>query len=49
MIDLKAARQKPDYFRAALGRRGAAADFDELLAADRRWRELTERTGRLTR
>ncbi len=47
MIDLKAARQKPDYFRAALGRRGAAADFDELLAADRRWRELTERTERL--
>jgi len=47
VIDLKAARQKPDYFRAALGRRGAAADFDELLAADRRWRELTERTERL--
>ncbi|HEV2376554.1 MAG TPA: serine--tRNA ligase, partial [Streptosporangiaceae bacterium] len=43
MIDLKAARQEPDRFRAALARRGAAADFDALLAADVRWRELTER------
>ena len=43
MIDLKAARQEPDRYRAALDRRGAAADFDALLAADARWRELTER------
>jgi seryl-tRNA synthetase len=43
VIDLKAARQEPDRYRAALGRRGAAADFDALLAADVRWRELTER------
>jgi len=43
MIDLKAARADPDGFRAALGRRGAAADFDELLAADASWREHTER------
>jgi seryl-tRNA synthetase len=42
VIDLKAARQEPDRYRAALGRRGAAADFDALLAADTRWRELTE-------
>ena len=42
MIDLKAARQEPDRYRAALGRRGAAADFDALLAADARWRKLTE-------
>jgi seryl-tRNA synthetase len=47
VIDLKAARQEPDRFRAALARRGAAADFDALLAADRRWRELTEHTERL--
>ncbi len=47
MIDLKAARREPGYFRAALARRGAAADFDALLAADRRWRELTERVERL--
>ena len=43
MIDLKAARQDPDGYRAALDRRGAAADFDALLAVDARWRELTER------
>ena len=29
--------------RAALARRGAADDFDALLAADTRWRSLTER------
>jgi seryl-tRNA synthetase len=43
MIDLKAARQDPDGYRAALARRGAAADFDRLLAADATWREHTER------
>jgi seryl-tRNA synthetase len=43
VIDLKAARQEPDRYRAALDRRGAAKDFDELLAADARWREDTER------
>src|SRR6476661_5136793 len=35
MIDLRAARQDPDAFRAALARKGAAKAFDELLAADR--------------
>ena len=43
MIDLKAARQNPDAYRAALARREAAQDFDELLAADASWREYTER------
>ncbi len=43
MIDLKAARQDPDGYRAALARRGAAAEFDKLLAADASWREHTER------
>jgi seryl-tRNA synthetase len=43
VIDLKAARQEPDRYRAALDRRGAAKDFDALLAADARWREHTER------
>jgi seryl-tRNA synthetase len=43
VIDLKAARQEPERYRAALDRRGAAADFDALLAADARWRGLTER------
>jgi len=40
MIDLRAARNDPDATRAALERRGAGAAFDELLAADERWREL---------
>jgi seryl-tRNA synthetase len=43
VIDLKAARQDPDSFRAALARRGAAEDFDALLATDASWRSLTER------
>jgi seryl-tRNA synthetase len=43
VIDLKAARKDPEYFRAALARRGGAADFDALLAVDASWRELTER------
>jgi seryl-tRNA synthetase len=47
VIDLKAARQEPDRYRAALDRRGAAKDFDALLAADARWREHTERAENL--
>jgi len=43
VIDLKAARQDPDQYRAALARRGAAEDFDALLTADASWRSLTER------
>ncbi len=43
MIDLKAARQEPDRYRAALARRGAAEDFDALLVADASWRQHTER------
>ena len=40
MIDLRTARADPDGFRAAVARKGAAEAFDELLAADGRWREL---------
>ncbi len=43
MIDLKAARSDPDGFRAALARKGAGDAFDELLAADERWRALVPR------
>jgi seryl-tRNA synthetase len=43
VIDLKAARQEPDRYRAALARRGADADFDALLVADASWRGHTER------
>ena len=47
MIDLKAARQEPQRYRQALARRGAEAEFDELLVVDRRWREVTERVDQL--
>jgi seryl-tRNA synthetase len=40
MIDVRAARNDPDRVRAALARRGAAEAFDDLIAADARWREL---------
>ena len=43
MIDIRAARNDPNAFRAALGRKGAAELFDELMAADARWRELETR------
>ena len=47
MIDLRAARSEPERFRAALARKGAAEAFDELLAADARWRELVPQVDEL--
>ncbi|MBA3347258.1 MAG: serine--tRNA ligase [Actinobacteria bacterium] len=47
MIDLKAARNDPDAYRAALVRKGAGEAFDALLAADERWRELVPRVDEL--
>jgi seryl-tRNA synthetase len=47
VIDLRAARADPDGFRAALVRKGAAEFFDELLAADARWRELVPQVDEL--
>ncbi len=43
MLDLKQIRRDPDGVRAALERRGAGGAIDELLEADRRWRELNTR------
>ena len=43
MIDIRAARNDPEAFRAALARKGAAELFDELMSADGRWRELETR------
>jgi seryl-tRNA synthetase len=40
MIDLKAARASPDEYRKALARKSKAGEFDRLLAADERWRQL---------
>jgi seryl-tRNA synthetase len=47
MIDLKAARNDPDAWRSALARKGAADTFDQLLAADERWRALVPRVDEL--
>src|SRR3954469_17274699 len=47
MIDLREARERPDEMRAALARRGAAEAFDELLAADARWRALVPQVDEL--
>ena len=47
MIDLKAARSDPDRWRAALARKGAAEEFDALLEADGRWRELVPKVDEL--
>ena len=47
MIDLSAARNDPATARAALARRGAADAFDELLAADERWRALVPQVDEL--
>jgi seryl-tRNA synthetase len=40
MLDLKAIRSDPERFKAALARRGATEQVDELLALDARRREL---------
>src|SRR5207244_2230444 len=47
MIDLRAARNDPDGFRAALARKGAAELFDQLLEADRAVREVQPRVEEL--
>ncbi|HSG14548.1 MAG TPA: serine--tRNA ligase [Gaiellaceae bacterium] len=47
MIDLKAARSDADGWRSALARKGAAEDFDRLLDADERWRNLIPRVDEL--
>ncbi|HUZ80601.1 MAG TPA: serine--tRNA ligase, partial [Gaiellaceae bacterium] len=47
MIDLRAARNDPGAYRAALARKGAATVFDELLGADARWRGLQQQVDEL--
>ncbi|HWC71813.1 MAG TPA: serine--tRNA ligase [Actinomycetota bacterium] len=41
MLDIKALREDPERFRAALARRNLAGAVDEILAADERRRSLT--------
>ncbi len=47
MIDVRAARADPESWRGALARKGAAEAFEQLLAADARWRELVPRVDEL--
>ena len=47
MIDIKAARNDPTGWRAALARKGAADAFDALMEADRAWLELVPRVDEL--
>jgi seryl-tRNA synthetase len=47
MIDLRKARNEPEEMRAALARKGAAEQFDELLEADRAVRDIQPRVEEL--
>jgi seryl-tRNA synthetase len=47
MIDIRAARQDVEGWRAALERKGAAVEFDELMDADREWLSLVPQVDEL--
>jgi seryl-tRNA synthetase len=47
MIDIRAARAEPDAYRAALARKGAAGEFDELMEADAAWLALVPQADEL--
>jgi seryl-tRNA synthetase len=47
VIDIRAARSDPAPWRAALARKGAAEEFDALLAADAEWRVANTRVDEL--
>ncbi|HEY7198054.1 MAG TPA: serine--tRNA ligase [Gaiellaceae bacterium] len=47
MIDVRAARDDPEAWRAALARKGAAENFDALMEADRRWLALVPKVDEL--
>jgi seryl-tRNA synthetase len=47
VIDIKAARNDPDTWRAALERKGGAAAFDELMRADATWLALVPQVDEL--
>jgi seryl-tRNA synthetase len=47
MIDVKAARNDPERWRAALARKGAAEDFDALMEVDAAWRTANTRVDEL--
>ena len=47
MINVKAARNSPETWRASLSRKGAAEIFDRFLEADRAWLELIPKVDEL--
>ncbi len=47
MIDVRAARENPDAWRASLTRKGAADAFDALMDVDRRWLALVPQVDEL--
>jgi seryl-tRNA synthetase len=47
VIDVRAARAEPERYREALARKGAAATFDALMAADAEWLALVPRADEL--
>jgi seryl-tRNA synthetase len=47
MIDIRAARAEPDAYRAALARKGAAGEFDQLMEADAAWLTLVPQADEL--
>jgi len=47
VIDIRLAREYPEEFRRALARKGAAEDFDQLLALDSQWRDLSGKVDEL--
>jgi seryl-tRNA synthetase len=47
VIDLRAARAEPEAFRRRLERKGIVDEFDQLLAADGRWRTAQHRVDEL--
>jgi seryl-tRNA synthetase len=47
VLDVRAIREDPDAFRRGLGRRGLAGAVDEVLEADGRRRDLTQRVEEL--
>jgi seryl-tRNA synthetase len=49
MIDIRLAREHPDEFRRTLARKGAGADFENLLTVDELWRDLTTEVDELRR
>lgn len=47
MLDIKLIREKPDFVRNALAKRGKKAPLEELIKADKEWRKLRVESDKL--